>query len=376
MIRWLIAALIFMAPSFAPAANPGIDAAATTDHEVWVSDNGSNSGTGLSPAQAVLTLERARDVARRLSGTKVIHLSGYFELQTPIRLGAADRNTLWMGAHNAKPRLIAKFSTPFAFVLARSDNVTIDNLYFKGYSNSAIFVDGARGVRLTNNDVEETLSRAWSQAGIHLTGTVSGAVISNNKIVGADYGGIVIDTDVHSDVSDIVVSNNVVSNTCRVIRDCGAIYINDRAQKSGSIQIIDNTIDDFGPPSSGGRGIYLDDFASFTVVSGNKVTGPGVYAVQIHSGSHNVITNNVFDLRKLPLSTMLLFQTEPNSMRAFDGNMIENNVFIITKEARFDLIKIVLKVNTDQLPKFLHNKICYENLNSCVDHEPSRMNEQ
>lgn len=373
MMRWLIAALFCLTPSFVRAADPRNDSVETTGHDVWVSDSGSDSGTGLSPAQAVRTFERARNVARRLPGAKVIHVSGYFELQTPISLSAADRNTRWTGAHNAKPRLIAKFDAPFAFVLARSDNVTIDNLYFKGYSNSAIFVNGARGVRLTNNDVEETLSRAWSQAGIHLTGTVSGAVVSDNKIVGADYGGIVIDTDTHSDVSGIVVSKNIVSNTCRVIRDCGAIYVNDRAQKSKSIKITDNTIEDFGPLSSGGRGIYLDDFASFVVVSGNKVSGPGVYAVQIHSGCHNLIKNNTFDLRKLTPPTMLLFQTEPNSLRGVDGNIVENNSFIISKETRPDLIRFVLRAHTDIFPNFIYNKLCYGNFDSCVNFESPRL---
>lgn len=132
---------------------------------------------------------------------------------------------------------------------------------------------------------------------MQLIGSVAGSIVRDNVIDGADYAGILFGTNKNSDVSGARITGNQVRDTCGRVRDCGAIYINDRGRRSSNILIADNQVSGFGPLAARGRAIYIDDWASHVTVRRNKIAGPGFNAFQIHGGHDNIIEQNSVDMQ-------------------------------------------------------------------------------
>lgn len=207
-----------------------------------------------------------------------------------------------------------------------TSNVTIEGVRLTGFARDGIFASNSRNLTIRSVTVKETRATNWSQGGIHLTGTSTGALLEANTVEGSDYAGIIFDTDVTSDVSDVIIRSNRVTSSCRRVHDCGAIYVNDRGRRSRNIIIANNVITDFGPISVEGRGIYLDDWASHVTVRGNRIAGPGRFAFQIHGGHDNHITGNHINMNGI--TSPLLYQAALDGTRAvMTGNVVTDNVF-------------------------------------------------
>ena len=291
---------------------------------IYVSKNGSDDTTGSAVTHPVRTLRKALEVSRNLKHRKTIKLTGISFLSEPLILLPVDKCLLITGSHHAVIKPLLPYSR--GIIVNGANGVTISNIKFSDFINDPIYVVNSKYVSILNNLLSNTMSRAWSHGAIHFSGVVTGAYISGNKIGGADYSGIIIDTDLKSDVSNTKINNNVVVNTCRRISDCGAIYVNDRGKRSYSIEISYNTISNFGNNYTKGRGIYLDDFASGVTVMHNIITGPGSYGVQIHGGSNNYVDKNVIDKRSI--NQPLLYQ----SIEDKDGIFQEMSNNVISKD--------------------------------------------
>lgn len=292
----------------------------------YLDSGGDDQNNGLSADHAFRSFERARSAARLADGPRTVFVSGNFTLAAPFDLGPADASTIWRPRPHSVAAITAVPGTAVGFRIRDTGRVTISGFQFHGFADSAIFGSNSGHLVITNNRISETLSTRWSQAAIHLTGSVPDAIISGNVIDGADYDGILVDTGAVSDVSRLTIEGNIVRHTCRKILDCGAIHINDRGQRSRGSVIARNRITDFGPPDTAGRGIYLDDWASYVLVHDNCIVGPGRYAFQIHAGGNNMIRRNTVDLRRI--ETALLYYAATENPARMVGNRIERNDFI------------------------------------------------
>lgn len=299
---------------------------------IYVSDRGNDTAGGLAPQNPLRTLDKALTIAHAVGGPATISLSGRFLFTAPLRLTAADRDLSLTSSNRAE--IVAAPNVTTGIYAGGSDRLTISGLVLSNFTGDGIYVANAQGVRVLNNIVRNTTSSSWSRGAIHFTGKVVGGRIANNVIEGADYTGIVVDTNKDSDVSNLQISENTVKDVCRKVADCGAIYVNDRGKRSKNIIISNNIIQRFGNPSTKGRAIYIDDFASNVVASHNKITGPGSYAFQIHGGHDNKIVSNSIDMGNIEQAILYQPPAGSTSWESMSNNVFSQNVLIGTQSKK------------------------------------------
>jgi len=260
-----------------------------------------------------------------------IYVSGIFVLDAPIDFSSENSGSLLSARANSKAVFLSHGATPGTIVVHGGRDFRVNGIIIRNSTRNGIYVEGATDVSITNITVEDTVSTEWSQGAIHLTGTVRGALVKNNRIINSDYAGIIFDTTEQSDVSNVRILSNFLKDTCRVVKDCGSIYVNDRGRRSKGIIISGNTIEGFGTKISDGSGIYLDDWTSNAVVKGNSITGPGQYAFHIHGGRDNVIRENTIFLADIFAAVHYIRATD-GSRADMTGNVMAQNIFRIGKE--------------------------------------------
>lgn len=260
-----------------------------------------------------------------------IYVSGTFVLDAPINFSPENSGSLLSVEANSKAVFLSHGATPGTIMVHGGGDFRVHGLIIRNSTENGIYVKDAENVSITNVTVEDTASTGWSQGAIHLTGTVRGALVENNKVINSDYAGIIFDTTDNSDVSNVRILSNLLKDTCRVVKDCGSIYINDRGRRSKGIIISGNTIEGFGTKISDGYGIYLDDWASNVVVKGNSITGPGQYAFHIHGGRDNVIRENTIFLEEIFAAVRYIRATD-GSRANMTGNVMAQNIFRAGKE--------------------------------------------
>ncbi|HEY3448509.1 MAG TPA: right-handed parallel beta-helix repeat-containing protein, partial [Myxococcales bacterium] len=268
----------------------------------YVSPTGddANAGTFAAPFG---TLEKARDAARASATVKTVYLlGGVYARTATLELGGADAGESWLAYPGQTPILEGGSATQNAIVV-NGDDITIRWLTFQNFVTNTIFVGwgDARRVVIDSNTIRNTISDAWVQAAIYLCcGQHTDAKITHNLVDGANYIGIHAGASASSNgsITGVTISHNQVSNTCRTVADCGAIYVWDIQHLATNITIDNNVVQDFASATSRERGIYLDDETSNVTARNNIIYGYGQWSFQIHGGDHNVFTNNIFDVSK------------------------------------------------------------------------------
>lgn len=276
--------------------------------------------------RGVRAIRRVLTDAKEKRRPVTLRLSGVFVLDAPLTLDQASAGSSILSSAERRAVLVSDGKVRSAVVVDGAERVAVRGLEIRRFARDGVYARNARALTVTKNIVSNIRSTGWSQGGIHLTGSVAGALIQDNVITDTDYAGIIIDTTRSSDVSRIRILGNSVSRTCRKVSDCGAIYINDRGRRSTNITILRNRVTDFGPWYVQTRAIYLDDWASHVIVSENRIAGPGRYAFQIHGGRRNEIRKNHVDLTQI--EHVLHYSPATGGSRAdMAGNLMIANAF-------------------------------------------------
>lgn len=197
---------------------------------------------------------------------------------------------------------------------------------YKRYRNNyAIVAINAHNFTLSNSHLYDLLgggANITALAGDYTNLTPSGNVISNNHIQNIETGVIVkgVATQVTNNTIENVVGHgieysgndnwvayNEVSNACRLLGDCGAIYAGRSWADRGNViaynyihdiqgHTFKNTYDTTtGLPQYGSRlnrGIYLDDGLSGIKIYGNQLANIADAAILVFGGRDNDIENN------------------------------------------------------------------------------------
>ena len=289
----------------------------------YVSPNGSDSNNGLTVQTAFKTLEKARAGMVSKSGIKTTYLSGgAYPRTATLMLSQSDNGETWRNYPGQVPVVDGGSTVPVGVFLSGSSNVTIYGITFQNFAQSALQTHNTTSITLKDDTILNTQSTAWVQAGINAVGTFKNGVIQHNLVANSNYNGISIATDSTSSMSGTVISDNVVLNSCRVVSDCGAIYVEDPAERSSNVTITHNLVGNFGSRNNNTHGIYLDNLASDVKVTNNIVFGTGTLGLIIHGGHGNGITNNIFDISGQ--SNLGLYQQDgPDQMK---GNVFKCNV--------------------------------------------------
>ena len=178
-----------------------------------------------------------------------------------------------------------------------------------------------------------------SAGGVYVS-SASNVLVARNNISGCTRWGIAVRSNRDAPSQNITIVGNRVRNTGLATSDFGAISMIDHtADHSAAGNVVRaNCVHDTWGVRDGewrgefgklvhtmGRGLYLDDFTSNTLVEGNVFVRSSASAVFTHSGSNNRLVNNVFVNASGP---QLLWKDITKMPGAMQGNELHQNVII------------------------------------------------
>jgi hypothetical protein len=145
-------------------------------------------------------VEAVKNIASGDTGT-TISIEGNFVINEPLRICHVTNFRLTSPQRSAV--ILAGGVVPEAIDACGVTGLRIDGVTIENFSQNGILVTSSRGTEIDQVRVRNTLSEHWSEAAIHLMLNSTGAYLHDNVVDGADYAGIMVDTDEISDVSHV-----------------------------------------------------------------------------------------------------------------------------------------------------------------------------
>lgn len=256
--------------------------ASTKTLSVWMADNAA-PGNRISVGQRAVGVEASNRSHIRIENLSIQNVT------TGVRM---------LKANNILLRNMNLFDTlGFGIDAMQSTDSGVENSQISRTGGDAIFTDGS-AIRfhayenlIFDSSIQSTNGVLTGLPGPSKAAIGAGrsAIIRGNRIYGAGYIGI-------RPHDNSLVSGNHIENTCLVLDDCAAIYIN--GQNNDSI-IENNTVlrvvgGRAGKPAylaSQSQGIYLDDLTTGATVTGNTVVDAD-NGIQLHNAANNRVENN------------------------------------------------------------------------------------
>ncbi|SNS50271.1 parallel beta-helix repeat (two copies) [Noviherbaspirillum humi] len=172
---------------------------------------------------------------------------------------------------------------------AGGSGLTVNATLFQNIRHDAIGINWGGGGESIQNSRFENIGTVGmptnSRAAVNITDGVGSKVI-NNTVVNAGYNALWV-------FRGATVANNTVDGACRVLSDCGGIYMMGRDQQPLNTVVSNNVVKNVGQGQQWAWAIYLDDSSNSVTVSGNTITDNAA-GMQIHNGFNNVISGNTF----------------------------------------------------------------------------------
>jgi hypothetical protein len=233
-------------------------------------------------------------------------------------------------------------------------DITIIGLQFTNYLYSAFSVDNGRNLRFTSNVVHNLTAAAWG-AGAVATQCAPGTLVENNYMYDLAYTGLELQTATScpNGISDIVVSGNVIENSCTWPAvhgfgndqnggDCAAIYFHDGSGESTDVQVVNNYVRDVNAASKGAGdngadgengccadGVYTDTGTRNVTIKGNIIAGMMSTCVQLNDPAYIEITGNVCDLATdSDYQSIVIYGRGTTSPASMPGNVFQDNIVI------------------------------------------------
>ena len=338
----------FAAPMLCPPV-PGV----TTFFVVATNGSDSNPGTVASP---FLTLGKCQ-TAMQGGSTKTCYIrSGSYAPPAitncdgtntcALKLTSSDNGEIWScyPSDRVDTADITGGSTSASngmwevIDIGSSSNIIINGLSIHDFIFGGIVSGGgASSITIENNLIFNgyfvVTNGPQNAAGFTCYGCAN-TIISHNVVHDIASFGISA-TNVNGDISNYLVTGNVLYNICTGLADCGAIYAQDVNATATDIRIMNNFIRDgntFATLGSGfGSAIYMDDCLSNTTASGNIITGRnGSNTTHLHGGNSDHYIGNLIDLVTYQQHTLALQTSSSSGCSAgtMSGNQFENNILI------------------------------------------------
>lgn len=316
---------------------------------VAVNGNDSNAGTLALP---FLTLGKCQ-TAMRGSGIKTCYIRAGNYTPTGVACGtnscgvqmsSSDNGETWSyyppdGYNNAD---ISGGSTASGnglweiFDVSNTTNVTINGLSIHDFDFAGIAAGGGTFSLVIKNNIIFNgffiVAAGPQNAGGFMCYGCANSTFSHNVVHDiASFG--ISNNNVNGDMSNWLVTGNVLYNICTQIQDCGAIYSQDTNATATNIQWTNNYIRDGSTFAGAGWGsaLYADDCMSNVTASGNIITGKnGGNTTMIHGGNNVRYLANIIDLSTFAFKTFTVQTSSSSGCSAgtMSGNQLENNIVI------------------------------------------------
>jgi hypothetical protein len=338
----------------------GHDAGAAIDSGVmlvdafYVSTTGNDTWPG-TLAEPFLTLTKAQSAMQASTTIKTTYVrAGSYTIAGQdcgsggtcgLNLGSSDQGETWSyyppdGVDSADlfGSATSASSGLTSIVYIGAGHITINGLSFHGFTYAGLNSNGGGDGLLIENNVFYDGYYASNNSN---PGAISfldspNTTISHNVVHDIAMLGIsVIATTTNKNISNLLITGNVLYNTCTANADCGAIYVQDVTATQTNIKVTNNYVHDGNTfatlGSNYGAGLYLDDCTSNVTESGNVVTGRnGSNTMMIHGGSNDHIVGNIVDLGTYAQHVGVLQASGASGCASAEmsGNEIENNIVI------------------------------------------------
>jgi hypothetical protein len=319
----------------------------------YVATNGSDSNDG-SAASPFATLGKAQTAMQASSTIKTTYVrAGSYQLPMiagcaggsgcGLNLTAADDGETWsyyppdgVDSADLNGGSTGDGTGLVVAVYVGANNVTINGLSIHNFQYAGVNSGGGTANLIVENSLffnGYSSSNASNAAGISCYGC-SNAKISHNVIHDIAQLGVSM-SNVNGDISNLLVTGNVVYNTCTANADCGALYVQDVTATATNIQLTNNYVHDGNTfaalGSNYGAALYADDCTSNVTESGNVLTGRnGSNTTMVHGGSNVHQIGNLTDLASYQ-QHVAVFQTSGVSgcsSATMSGNEYTNNIII------------------------------------------------
>ncbi|MCF7794155.1 MAG: right-handed parallel beta-helix repeat-containing protein [Candidatus Cloacimonetes bacterium] len=379
------------------------------DHDLYVSPNGSDENSGLSPDQPMLIINRAvRKVASNPDNPNTVYLlpGFYNDTSNPLQLpfgckpyvniignnlndtiidGESNLNTLFMGLSGYEHSLVKNLSFLNGFCNGKLvwlhntdfivfENILIQDCIITGFGAAISSSTAGGNIELRNVTAYNTESQIGSNSGAWFNGTTyfeaTDCTFSNNSISGGPC---------HSAGLYVMSSGDVNIENCKFINNSGpcptyfgyasALLVNDYNGEIGDINInnnlfLDNHIEN-------GRGtIYIDSEPNSSIHFSNNTVVNNISSYGVSFNGNMYLQNNV--LRNPgDYEVGLLYDPYlnfPSTLYSLYNN-IEGGSSAIFSDNNSNVINL-LEGNIDEDPQFLlsgDDPYQLSELSPCID---------
>lgn len=218
---------------------------------------------------------------------------------------------------------------------------TIEACTITNSARTGIFTDSHANISILNNRILNTgtVGRPIRSYGAIWVLTADNDVIQNNQIENSGYIGIRVQRQ-EGVRQNALVKNNIVENSCSVIDDCGAIYIQGHGGArvpelpTQYSKIVGNLVlNSIGNPAGRGdkrgsaQGIYLDDYTNQVEVLSNTIVNAD-WGIFLHNAFNNTIRENTTyhnRQNEFAISESGNYVISPKGV--IHGNSVTNNIF-------------------------------------------------
>lgn len=231
-----------------------------------------------------------------------------------------------------------------AVVLDGTTNSTVADNLMTNTTNSAIEAkNGANGNVIDSNVINgdgapNTAGAIWLH-GSNQTSITHNA-ITNTAGAGISLGDFFPPGSTATQNNNDTIAYNTLNQVDQQSLDSGAIYILGRSQEASSNDLVQmNFIGATGSAGAQAVSLYLDDNASGVTITQNIVQGTAAvsHGYEIHGGSNDTITGNIFDLGPgepgdLPVYGLTQSdsagQTPQGSFASLQNDITTGNIFL------------------------------------------------
>lgn len=348
----LLSLLSLLAQASGPNASsvPSPPARANT---MFVAPNGRESGTGRRDDPLSL-VAAARQASQPHTSSILTLLAGVYDLHATVRFDCRDCTVVVQADVKGSAILSGNNCIDTGLLLA-GQSITVKNLTLHDFRANGIKLGSVGAATISGNEIYDIHSVEWSQGGIVGMQQVDNVTVVGNTIHDTGYSAILFTSSPEGALRNVHIAANTVARTCQVMSDCGAIYVGGRSLRTVGTVIERNHIQDYAKPGLQGKGIYLDDGLSDAVVCNNVIAGSGDFAIQIHNGHGNVISQNTIDATGS--QQPVLFQWSKGfDMGPMNNNVFRGNTITLRQDQQGQLVRyiqpnsaLVLKENTIQV---------------------------
>lgn len=302
------------------------------DHDLYVSPNGSDENSGLSPDQPMLTINKAvRKIASNPNNPKTVYLlSGiYTDTSNPLQLpfgckpyvniignnsfdtiidGESNLNTLFMGLSGYEHSLVKNLSFKNGFCngnivwLHNTDFIVFENILIQdciitGFGAAISSSTAGGNIELRNVTADNIESQIGSNSGAWFNGTTffeaTDCTFSNNSLSGGPC---------HSAGLYVMSSGNVVIENSKFINNsspcptyfgyASALTVNDYNGEIGDVYINNNLFENNSIEN--GRGtIYIDSEPNSSIYFSNNTVVNNISSYGVSFNGNMYLQNNI-----------------------------------------------------------------------------------